>query len=157
MAFNWDVHVKPQLTARQFAPLIHRRNRHGRNQRGPMIRPGLPGWATRAQIFDEIVWEISDYLTRTFEPAKQVEFCVEDVPPSDPAPWEHSVRLGRAFGPDRRAGLRPRVIVYRLPIMNRAGDMKNAAEIVRGVLVENLAALYCQRPEDIDPGYWPQN
>ena len=33
----------------------HRRDRHGRGLRGPLVPPHLPAWRTRAERFDELV------------------------------------------------------------------------------------------------------
>ncbi|MBV7364115.1 metallopeptidase family protein [Actinomycetaceae bacterium TAE3-ERU4] len=116
--------------------------------------PGLPGWITRKQLFDEFVIEIGEYLNRVFEPAQKVEFVVEEVPPSDPPPWERgAIRLGRAFGSDRRAGLPCRIVLYRLPILSRANSQRETAELLRAVMVENLAALFGKRPDEIDPNF----
>ena len=80
------------------------------------------------------------------------EFAVEEVPPSSPAPWEHgAVPLGRYFPAD--AGLPPRVVVYRRPVVTRAVDEHDLADLVRDVLVEQVAHLLGHAPEDIDPEY----
>ncbi len=87
--------------------------------------------------------------------AKQLagtEFAVEEVPPSAPAPWESGgVPLGRYFPPD--AGLSARIVVYRRPVVGRAADPADLADLVRDVLVEQVAHLLARAPEDVDPGY----
>jgi len=74
---------------------------------------------------------------------------VEDVPPSDPAPWEERrVLLGRLFPADGK--LPPRIVVYRRPIEARAGEGEDRADLVREVLTEHVAALLGVAPEDLD-------
>ena len=80
------------------------------------------------------------------------EFAVEEVPPSHPAPWEHGgVPLGRYFPAD--AGMPARIVVYRRPVETRAIDEGDLADLVREVLVEQVAHLLARPPEDVDPGY----
>ncbi len=80
------------------------------------------------------------------------QFGVEEVPPSDPAPWEHSgVPLGRYF--PAVLGQPARVTVYRRPIEARAFDAEDLADLVRDVVVEQVAHLLARSPEEIDPQY----
>lgn len=81
-----------------------------------------------------------------------VEFAVEDVPPSDPAPWEHGeVPLGRFF--PAQGALAPRVVVYRRPVETRAPERKDVAALVHEVVVEQVAHLLDLTPEQVDPRY----
>ena len=81
-----------------------------------------------------------------------VEFAVEDVPPSDPAPWEHGeVPLGRFF--PAQGALAPRVVVYRRPVETRAPDGREVAALVHEVVVEQVAHLLDLPPEQVDPRY----
>jgi hypothetical protein len=80
------------------------------------------------------------------------EFAVEEVPPSQPAPWESGgVPLGRYFPAD--AGLPARIVVYRRPLETRAIDEADLADLIRDVLVEQVAHLLAKPPEDVDPSY----
>ncbi len=80
------------------------------------------------------------------------EFAVEEVPPSQPAPWEHGgVPLGRYFPAD--AGLPPRLVVYRRPIETRSVDAEELEDLVRDVVVEQVAHLLARTPEEVDPDY----
>lgn len=80
------------------------------------------------------------------------QFAVEDVPPSDPAPWEDGgVPLGRAFPAE--AGQPARVVVYRRPVEVRTHDEDDLADLVRDVVVEQVAHLLARSPEDIDPHF----
>ena len=116
--------------------------------RGPLLPPHLPAWRTRAERFDELVVSAAEDLTRRWPQVGSIQFAVEDVPPSDPAPWEHGVVLGRGFAARPRAGLPSRIVIYRRPVASRAqGD----AELVRRVVVEQVALMLGRGPEEIDP------
>jgi len=113
----------------------------------------LPAHRTRAEIFDDHVLTAVERLEQRWASQLEgTEFAVEEVPPSHPAPWEHDgVPLGRYFPPD--AGLPARIVVYRRPVETRAVDEADLADLVRDVLVEQVAHLLARSPEDIDPGY----
>jgi len=133
---------------------VRRRDRRGRGLRGPLMPANLPAARTRAERFDDLVVATVVRIERTW--ARQIaglEFAVEDVPPSDPAPWEHrrGVPMGRYFPAD--GTLAPRVVVYRRPVEERADDRDDLAELVRTVVVEQVAHMLGRRPEEIDPGY----
>lgn len=83
---------------------------------------------------------------------RDVEFAVEDVPPSDPSPWEHGeVPLGRFFPAD--GTLPPRIVVYRRPVETRAADAHDIGELAQSVVVEQVAHLLNLTPEEVDPRY----
>ncbi|WP_342586061.1 metallopeptidase family protein [Xylanimonas protaetiae] len=130
-----------------------RRDRRGRGLRGPLMPATLPAHRTRADQFDDLVLDAVDDLERTW--ARQLagtEFAVEDVPPSDPAPWEDGgVPLGRCFPAE--SGQPARVVVYRRPVELRAEDEDDLADLVHDVVVEQVAHLLARTPEEIDPGF----
>ena len=128
-----------------------RRDRHGRGLRGPLLPPILPAWRTRAERFDELVTSAADDLARDWPQIARIQFAVEEVPPSDPAPWERGAVLGRGFAAEPRAGLPARVVVYRRPVTSRAADEEELADLVRRVVVEQVALMLGRRPEEIDP------
>ena len=137
------------------SPRKRRRDRHGRGLRGPLLPPTLPGWRTRAERFDELMLSVVQRLERHVGPELDgVEFAVEAVPPSDPAPWEvGAVPLGRYFPANSAAGLSDRIVVYRHPVIARTDGEAETALLLRDVLVEQIAHLLSRAPEDIDPGY----
>lgn len=118
-----------------------------------MIPHTLPGHRSRADRFDDLVLAAVESLERRWgRQLEGTEFAVEDVPPSGPAPWEHGgVPLGRCFPAD--AGLAARIVVYRRPLETRAIDEADLADLVRDVLVEQVAHLLARAPEDVDPEY----
>lgn len=130
-----------------------RRDRRGRGLRGPMFPPGTPAHRTRAQRFDDLVLDVVEDLDHTWATQlRGTEFAVEDVPPSDPAPWEDGgVLLGRFFPAE--AGRPGRVVVYRRPVEVRAFDREDLADLVRDVVVEQVAHLLARTPEEIDPNF----
>lgn len=154
------------------APRIRRRDRHGRGLRGVLAPPGVPLHRSRAQRFDELVLQAVARLEPRWEAhLADVEFAVEEIPPLDelnPGP----VPLARleAGSPGTPAvpggpgdggaagrggtGSRPsRIVVYRRPLMARADDDEDLAELIFEVVVEEFARLLGLDPEDVDPGY----
>ena len=132
-----------------------RRDRHGRGRRGPLAWPPVPAMTTRAEQFDELVLDAASRMElRAGKAFGDVEFAVEDVPPSDPAPWEHSdVPLGRLFAAQ---GMMPaRIVVYRRPVETRSTDVRELATLINDVVVEQVAALLGVDPRDLDAGYDP--
>lgn len=131
-----------------------RRDRRGRGARGPLLPPGMPAARTRAQLFDDAVIEVVEQLERRWEAQlRGVEYAVEDVPPSDPSPWEHGVPLGRYFAADPVAGLTHRIVLYRRVVEGRVEDSESMRALVRDVVVEQVAQLLGRPPEEVDPGY----
>ena len=108
---------------------------------------------SRAERFDELVMDAATRFEGHWgRPFPAFELGVEDVPPSDPAPWEHEeVPLGRFFASDARRAAR--VVIYRRPIETRAQAPAELALLVDEVVAEQLAALLGVSPRDLDPGY----
>ncbi|WP_123813313.1 metallopeptidase family protein [Myceligenerans xiligouense] len=134
-------------------PTPRRRDRRGRGLRGPLFPPGSPAHRTRAEAFDDLVLDVAQSLDRRWGKALGgTQFAVEDVPPSDPAPWEAGgVPLGRSFPAE--AGQPARVVAYRRPIEARSHDEDDLADLVRDVVVEQVAHLLARAPEEIDPHF----
>jgi predicted Zn-dependent protease with MMP-like domain len=130
-----------------------RRDRRGRGLRGPLLPRELPAWRSRGAAFDERVLDAVERLERRWRTELEgIEFAVEDVPPSDPAPWEHDeVPLGRVF--PAQGELPPRVVVYRRPVETRASRRGDVAPLVHEVVVEQVAQLLGLTPEQVDPRY----
>ncbi len=133
------------------APTGPRRDRHGRGLRGPLVPRTVPAWRSRAERFDDQVLDAVERLERRWaRELDTVEFAVEDVPPSDPAPWEHGdIPLGRFF--PAQGELPPRIVVYRRPVEGRASDPLEIGSLVHEVVVEQVAHLLGLSPEQVDP------
>ncbi len=132
---------------------VRRRDRHGRGPRGPLAPAGLPAYRTRRQQFDDLVLDAAERLEgRWSRELDGVEFAVEDVPPSDPAPWEHGeVPFGRFFPAE--GALPHRIVVYRRPLETRAVDRTALAPMVHEVVVEQVAHLLGLEPGEVDPRF----
>ena len=130
-----------------------RRDRRGRGRRGPLAWPSVPTMTSRREQFDELVLDAASRLEAHLGTrSEEVEFAVEDVPPSDPAPWESgTVPLGRLFPSQGR--MPARVVVYRRPVESRAQDPRELTVIVQDVVVEQVAALLGVPPVELDPRY----
>ena len=130
---------------------MSRRDRHGRGLRRPLLPFGAPGHRTRAEHFDGLIADAAERLAaRWGQEWGRIEFGAEDVPPSDPTPWEDGVPLGRLFPAD--LGQPTRIVLYRRPIEQRA-DPADLPALVRDVLAEHVAHVLSMPPEDVDPDY----
>lgn len=141
----------PALPVRRPA---RRRDRHGRGIRGPLLPPTSPAGAPGPTSSTTSSWTASSGWSAAGARLTGVEFAVEEVPPSDPAPWEHrSVALGRYFPADPAAGLSHRIVVYRRPVTARCATDEDLEDLVDMVVVEQVAAMLGRAPEEIDPDY----
>lgn len=113
--------------------------------------PHAPGHLTRADNFAFAVQSAAERLeTRWGRQWGRVEFGIETVPPSEPAPWEHGVALGRLFPHD--AGEPARIVLYRRPLEMRA-ELVPIEALIRDVLAEHVAHLLGRTPEEVEPDY----
>lgn len=102
---------------------------------------------SRRTRFDELVLDAAEALERRLGHDLRIELAVEEVPPSDPAPWEHGVALGRLFPEER--GLPARLVIYRRPVTARAHDEAELAALVGEVVTEQVARMLGRDPEDL--------
>jgi predicted Zn-dependent protease with MMP-like domain len=124
------------------------RDRHGRGLRGPLAWPRVPIMLSPSRQFDELVLDaVSSIERRLGRSLEDLEVAVEDVPPSDPAPWESRVALGRLFPAE--GNVPARVVLYRRPLETRAVGGAELATLVHEVLAEQVAAMLGQDPEDL--------
>lgn len=145
----WDVSSGPRLRRAYVC-----RDRHGRGNRGVLVPAMLPRYRTRRETFDELVIQEVRSLVAACPELAAIQYGVEDVPPSDPAPWEsESVVLGRGFGADPGKSLPAQVVVYRRPLEQRARSTDDLRSLIHGVVLEESSQLIGKHPEDIDP-YW---
>ena len=146
-------------------PARARRDRHGRGLRGRLVPPGVPLSRSRAEQFDDLVLDAVEALERRWEKELAgVEFAVEDVPWVDHSSPDEvvldadvlddgSVPLARVLPGHREGGTEhpPRIIVSRRPLEIRAHDRDDLADLVRDVVVDQVAVLLGRDPEEIDP------
>lgn len=103
--------------------------------------------ASRSERFDDMVLDAAEALERRLGHELGIELAVEEVPPSDPAPWEHGVPLGRLFPAER--GLAPRLVIYRRPVAHRAQDEEELRTLVSEVVTEQVARMLGRDPDDL--------
>ena len=141
------------------------RDRHGRGLRGRLVPAQVPLSRSRAEQFDDLVLDAVEELERRWErELAGVEFAVEDVPWVEHADQDEAeldsdvlddagVPLARLVSARREEGqeLPPRIIVYRRPLELRAHDREDLADLVRDVVVDQVATLLGRDPEEIDP------
>ena len=129
------------------------RNRHGRGMRTPMFGIRMPHYRTRTGMFDDMVAAQAQRLGQAWpELIRPLQFAVEDVPPSDPAPWEDATSmLSRSFPASH--GIPARVVLYRLPIQTGTRNRIDLQFVIRDELVMRVAELYGRRPEELDPNW----
>ncbi|WP_026460053.1 metallopeptidase family protein [Schaalia suimastitidis] len=105
---------------------------------------------TRREAFDRLVADVVAELTRRWPAVSTIEFAVEDVPPSAPAPWEdHGVVTARIFPADRRRGLSDRIVVYRLSVLRRCSS-EELPQFLLQLLAERISHLLVIDPDDLD-------
>lgn len=113
--------------------------RRGRGFRTVLIPPHLPGYKTRRECFDDLVVQAASLVREVIDQVKEIEFAVEEIPPSDPSPWETpQAVLGRLFPADKLAKLPARIVLYRLPIQMRCPTFGHLKAAIMQVIVENV-------------------
>ena len=83
---------------------------------------------------------------------KPVQFAVEDVPPSQPAPWEPEPSFASQCFPASH-GIPARIVLYRMPIQSKSRSRMDLELAIRDEVVLRLAELYGRRPDEIDPDW----
>lgn len=113
----------------------------------------MPRYRTKSGMFDDMVASQLRRLHGAWPQLVQpVQFAVEDVPPSDPAPWQADPNLCSQCFPAGR-GTPARIVLYRMPIQMHARTRMDLQFAIRDELVSRLAELYGRRPEEIDPDW----
>ncbi|WP_246104449.1 metallopeptidase family protein [Rudaeicoccus suwonensis] len=104
---------------------------------------------SRSEEFDDLVLDAVESLERRLHRSlADIEFAVEDVPSSDPPPWERRLALGRSFAATKNGA--PRVVLYRRPVESRASDAADLGDLVEDVLAEHVAHLLGINPDDLE-------
>jgi hypothetical protein len=141
-------------------------SRRGRDMRGPLLPPTVPGWRSRAERFDMAVLEAYEPIERRWqERLSGLDVAVDEIPrisAKDPesVQWppevvaDGPIALARliAAGVDVRGGAtRARVVLFRKPIERRAKDTVELAELLHEILVAQVATYLDVEPSVIDP------
>lgn len=116
----------------------------------------MPLARTKAEIFDNLVLDTVETLERRFaRELAGVEFAVEDVPPElnvydSDVLEDGDVPLARLLpGRPGRHQIPPRIVLYRRPLEFRAMDREDLADLVRDVIIEQVANLLGIDPDDL--------
>ena len=118
-----------------------------------MFGTRLPRYRTRSGMFDDLVASHIRRLGEAWpELVRPVQFAVEDVPPSDPAPWELEPSVYSRLFPSAH-GTPARIVLYRMPLQSRTRGRDELQWAIRDELVIRLSELYGRRPEELDPDF----
>ena len=164
-AQSWGAR-SPTVTILFVTGLKHRGSRRGREMRGPLLPPTVPGWRSRAERFDMAVLEAYEPIERRWqERVSTLDVAVDEIPrlaPKDPdsVQWppevvaDGPIALARliAAGVDVRGNsTRARIVLFRKPIERRAKDSDELTELLHELLVAQVATYLGVEPSVIDP------
>ena len=129
------------------------RDRRGRGLRSPLLPAQLPGFRTRAELFDQAVLDaVADLEDQWPGQLSAIEFAVDEVPPLPAGPVlpssdvvvDGGVPLSRFLPPGVDGKGRPtkaRIVVYRRPVEMRSTHPGDLGDLVEDVLTEQLTAV----------------
>ncbi|WP_435405493.1 metallopeptidase family protein [Mycolicibacterium komossense] len=145
---------------------IRSASRHGREVRGPLLPPTVPGWRSRAERFDMAVLEAYEPIERRWQDrVSTLDVAVDEIPrisPRDPENVQFPpevvadgpIALARLIpaGVDIRGNAtRARIVLFRKPIERRAKDSTELTELLHEILVAQVATYLGVEPSVIDP------
>ncbi|HTM86146.1 MAG TPA: metallopeptidase family protein [Mycobacterium sp.] len=134
--------------------------------RGPLLPPTVPGWRSRAERFDMAVLEAYEPIERRMaDRVSGLDVAVDEIPrisARDPQSiqWppevvaDGPIALARLIpaGVDVRGNAtRARIVLFRKPIERRAKDPDDLADLLRDILVAQVASYLDVDPAVIDP------
>ncbi len=141
-------------------------SRRGRDMRGPLLPPTVPGWRSRAERFDMAVLEAYEPIERRWQDRLgDLDVAVDEIPriaakDPDSVQWppevvaDGPIALARLIpaGVDVRGNAtRARIVLFRKPIERRAKDTVELAELLHEILVAQVAIYLDVEPSVIDP------
>jgi predicted Zn-dependent protease with MMP-like domain len=144
----------------------YRGTRRGRDMRGPLLPPTVPGWRSRAERFDMAVLEAYEPIERRWQDrVSELDIAVDEIPriaAKDPesVQWppeviaDGPIALARLIpaGVDIRGNAtRARIVLFRKPIERRAKDTVELGELLHEILVAQVAIYLDVDPSVIDP------
>ncbi|MDO4761587.1 MAG: metallopeptidase family protein [Corynebacterium sp.] len=143
------------------------RNRHGRGVRGLLLPTEVPRYRTRRELFDAAVLEAYSPLQEAYgQQLAHLDLAVDTIPRMRLHSEFHSfpdeivadgpIPLGRVIpaGVDARGrATRARIVIFRMPIEQRAANAEQRQEILENILIQLVAEYLNIRPEDIDPSF----
>lgn len=161
-----DMRGSPQSGRSRRRSASYRASRRGRDMRGPLLPPSVPGWRTRAERFDMAVLEAYEPIERRWhERVSELDVAVDEIPriaakDPDSVQWppeviaDGPIALARLIpaGVDVRGNAtRARIVLFRKPIERRAKDTVELDELLHEILVAQVAVYLDVEPEVIDP------
>ena len=141
-------------------------SRRGREMRGPLLPPTVPGWRSRAERFDMAVLEAYEPIERRWHKRlTELDVAVDEIPriaakDPDSVQWppevvaDGPIALARLIpaGVDVRGdATRARIVLFRKPIERRAKDSVDLADLLHEILVAQVATYLGVEPSVIDP------
>jgi len=117
---------------------------------GSLTPGGVPAALSPRERFDAVVLDVvADLERRWGDELRGVEFGVEEVPllPDD---WRPA-RVPLATLVRGNAAAPTRIVVFRLPVQQRAASRAELSRRVREAIVEQVAELLGRDPDDVDP------
>lgn len=141
-------------------------SRRGREMRGPLLPPTVPGWRSRSERFDMAVLEAYEPIERHWQDRLTgLDIAVDEIPriaPKDPEniQWppevvaDGPIALARLIpaGVDVRGNAtRARIVLFRKPIERRAKDSLDLTDLLHEILVAEVATYLGVEPSVIDP------
>lgn len=146
--------------------IASRRRRRRREPRGPLLPPTVPGWRSRAERFDMAVLEAYEPIEQRFKQRLAgLDVAVDEIPriaakDPDSVQWPSEVvadgpiplaRLISAGVDVRGNPTRARILLFRKPIEQRAKDADELGDLLRDILVAQVASYLDVDPSVIDP------
>lgn len=142
------------------------RDTRGHGLRG-VVMPKLPRYTTRAELFDAAVLDTyAPILDRFGDRLDGLDIAVDLVPrmrlESSTAQWSDEVaadgpvplgRLVPAGVDESGAPTRPRLIIFRRPVEQRAPTRAETEDWLRFVIARLVATYLNLSPEVVDPGF----
>lgn len=148
-------------------PVRRLRDRRGRGLRGPTIPAALPAHRTRSDRFDAAAVEaFSEIDAQWHDHLSDLDVAVDDIPrmlprTDEPIQWPEEVtadglvplaRLIPAGVDITGRPTRAQIILFRRPLELRAHDDEELPEILREVLIEQVATYLGVDEETIEDG-----
>ncbi|EPD67672.1 hypothetical protein HMPREF1219_02085 [Corynebacterium pyruviciproducens ATCC BAA-1742] len=142
-------------------------SRHGRSKRGPrgpLLPHDVPRARTRSQQFDANVLEAyAPFLHRYYEELSLIDVAVDTVPRMQLNPdaaavdsdivADGPVPLGRIVPAGLDASGRPtkpRIVIFRGPVQERARDTLEELDLLTSILTELISGYLGIDPEDLE-------
>ncbi|QPK93792.1 metallopeptidase family protein [Actinomyces sp. zg-332] len=142
--FRYEDNFLPNTITKKY------KDKHGRGLRGLLISPNVPAYNSKQELFESLIILTSLKAQQKWPQTANIEFCTQNVPPSDPAPWEtKDAILGRTFDQDLKHNLPARIVLYRLPIQSRAKTRKELKTLIEDIICQQLAYILNIEPEEV--------